>query len=568
MPPPLGLVYLSVDDLVAAAGGDPWTLNDEVQSGDPAQINAQADAFHVAAGSATDVESDFKNAKRRFEQGWTSNGSEHPINASDEVTRATEQLHLQKPQLAKIALDLENVAIALAAAKRTSDADIAALDRQLHQIDDAMRHASENNQDTDTIRDEAVTAVRKTLADVQEARKGYVAAMTTAKPSLDAATGPQLIGPGGDAPAMIGPFAVPPEVAAAAAARGYHPTVNIAAGGTLADLLGVEAGDTGPHQSQPGKPQFDPNSSTGKDAISSLRRILTDSGKSPAEVDAIVSAAAAAAQKPLPAYAPPTREPGPKPGMADGFRDAWWGTEDAIHRLTGQEGGDAFRQTWTEMGKGLLNTAQHPIDTVADSIKRAIDNPAYYAGQKVFDLSAAAATAPFGGEGAAIRAGLPAELLTEGGAPASVLRGWHPTGGMSGGEFESQFGTPSSRVWPSNDGFPGGYSPQPAHLPEGTIIDRFGSAYGRYLAPDGTPFADRALTPESAGSDYNRYMVTGKALPPGWQIVEGPVEPWFGQNPSPGATQYMIQGPDGVKVSVRELIDRGILDEYGPPIGR
>jgi hypothetical protein len=69
-------------------------------------------------------------------------------------------------------------------------------------------------------------------------------------------------------------------------------------------------------------------------------------------------------------------------------------------------------------------------------------------------------------------------------------------------------------------------------------------------------------------------MVTGKPLPPGWQVVEGPVEPWYGQTPSPGTLQYMIVGPDmivgpeGVKVSVKELVDRGILDEYGPPLGR
>ncbi|WP_370653005.1 hypothetical protein [Mycobacterium sp. 20KCMC460] len=33
------------------------------------------------------------------------------------------------------------------------------------------------------------------------------------------------------------------------------------------------------------------------------------------------------------------------------------------------------------------------------------------------------------------------------------------------------------------------------------IIDRSGSEWGRYLAPDGTPYADRA-PPESVGADY------------------------------------------------------------------
>lgn len=82
MPPPLGLINLSVDDLTSAAGGDPWKLNDELQAGDPGAINAHADALHAAAGSTTEAESDFQAAKQRFEKGWRHNGSENPINES------------------------------------------------------------------------------------------------------------------------------------------------------------------------------------------------------------------------------------------------------------------------------------------------------------------------------------------------------------------------------------------------------------------------------------------------------------------------------------------------------
>ncbi|MGB8407502.1 MAG: hypothetical protein WCE30_25905 [Mycobacterium sp.] len=200
MPPPLGLVNLSTADLIAAAGGDPWKLNDELQTGDPGAINAQADAFHTAAGSATEVEDDFKSAKQRFEKGWRHNGSENPINESAEVTRATDQLHLQKPQLAKIALDLENIATALSTAKNTCDADISALDTFLHGIDDAIGNAKANNQDTKEFHDVAVAAVRTSLGDVQTGRNGYIAAMAAAKPSLDTAAGQQVIGPAGQGP--------------------------------------------------------------------------------------------------------------------------------------------------------------------------------------------------------------------------------------------------------------------------------------------------------------------------------------------------------------------------------
>lgn len=271
----------------------------------------------------------------------------------------------------------------------------------------------------------------------------------------------------------------------------------------------------------------------------------------------------------MPNYVPPEPKPVSPPGFGDGFADRWSATEQGIKDLIGQGGPGApgVLKSWEQMLKGTLETVQNPS---GGEIKGALDSPsaAYYLGGKTSDAAVALPGLLFGGEGAVVEAGLPAETVTEGGAPLAVVQGWEPNGGMPWDEFESQFGTPQSRNYPLNDGFPSGFVPQPAHLPEGAIIDRFGSEYGRYLAPDGTPFADRALAPESVGGDYNRYIVTGKPLPPGWHVVEGPVQPWFGQTPSPGALQYMIVGPDGVKVSVKELVDRGILDEYGPRLGR
>lgn len=204
MPPPIGLVNLSIGDLIGAAGGDPWKMNDELQTGDPGAINAQADAFHAAAGSATEVEDDFKSAKQRFEKGWRHNGSENPINESAEVTRITDTLHLQKPQLGKIALDLERVAGSLATAQSTCDAEIASLDRFLHGIDDAIGAAKTHNQDVKALHDAAVNAVGAALGTVRSSREKYVAAVVAAKPSLDSVTAPPLIGPGINGPVLPG----------------------------------------------------------------------------------------------------------------------------------------------------------------------------------------------------------------------------------------------------------------------------------------------------------------------------------------------------------------------------
>lgn len=258
------------------------------------------------------------------------------------------------------------------------------------------------------------------------------------------------------------------------------------------------------------------------------------------------------------------------PGFAEGFADRWHATEQLMRNLfgTGEPGDPGVVKSWAGLAEGVAEAAvTPPVAGIARDFLES-PNPAYFAGGAAADAALTAPSLLFGGEGAMVRAGLPAEIVTDGGAPLSVLRGWDPAGGLSWQDFEARFGVPESRIWPGNDGFPPTYVPQPAHLPEGTIIDRFGSPFGQYLAPDGTPFADRALMPESAGSAYNRYMVTGEPLPPGWRIVEGPVEPWFGQTPSPGARQYMILAPEGVRPTVSELVRLGILDGYGPPLGR
>lgn len=221
MPPTLGLVNLSVGDLIAAAGGDPWQINDGLQAGDAGAINAQADAFHVAAGSATEIEGDFQSAKQRFEKGWRHNGAEHPINESPEVAHATTVLKLQKPQLAKITLDLETVAAALATAQRTSDTHIAALDAFLHGIDDEIGTAKAANQDTQALHDAAVAAVRTTLGDVQDSRDGYVATMTSAKSSMATVTAGAPQGADG------GAGATPPAAA-------DHPSTMTVTGGDVA----------------------------------------------------------------------------------------------------------------------------------------------------------------------------------------------------------------------------------------------------------------------------------------------------------------------------------------------
>lgn len=335
-----------------------------------------------------------------------------------------------------------------------------------------------------------------------------------------------------------------------------------------------------PGAARPTLPQPSPQELEAAKSI--IREALRQEGVPPEQIEQRLNAVVAQAQ----AWGyghhnltpqPQSRGPAPPgPGFAEAFGDRWRANERMIHNLLGVGGpGDpGVLQSWAGLAKGLAQQFSDPLGMPAAAIRNEVTgfldspSPAYYAGGHAADAAMTAPTLLFGGEGAMVRAGLPAEIVTEGGAPLAVLRGWDPVGGLSWHDFETQFGIPGARPWPPNDGFPPGYVPQPAHLPEGTIIDRFGSPFGQYLAPDGTPFADRALMPESVGGNYNRYMVTSEPLPPGWRIVEGPVAPWFGQTPSPSARQYMILAPDGVRPTVDELVRLGILDNYGPPLGR
>lgn len=97
-----------------------------------------------------------------------------------------------------------------------------------------------------------------------------------------------------------------------------------------------------------------------------------------------------------------------------------------------------------------------------------------------------------------------------------------------------------------------------ARLPEGTVIGRFGYPGGGYLAPEGTPFAELALPPDSAVKPYFQYVVNDPSrLPPGWHIEQSEVAPWFHQ--PGGGQQYRIINELGETGDVAELVRWGYL---------
>ncbi|GAB4596822.1 hypothetical protein MOKP4_31400 [Mycobacterium avium subsp. hominissuis] len=112
------LKWLSVAELIAEAGGDPWAINQSLQAGSPSQISSLAEAFHGAGRHTAEADHAFEQARKRFDAAWNHQNGDHPINDSAEVQRLVKSLGAQSEQLPKIGTDLENIAAALAEAQK------------------------------------------------------------------------------------------------------------------------------------------------------------------------------------------------------------------------------------------------------------------------------------------------------------------------------------------------------------------------------------------------------------------------------------------------------------------
>ncbi len=181
------LRYISLLRLIAEAGGDPWAIDNSLQSGRPAQISDLAQAFHDAGRCTTEASTAFAEARRRFEASWNRENGDHPINDSAEVQRATQSLGVQAAQLPKIGVELENIAAALAEAQRTSAGLISTLEARLQQIDNELGDAldlEKNGHLTEAekhiidehitgLESQAITDTKSTLGQLQSIRAGY-----------------------------------------------------------------------------------------------------------------------------------------------------------------------------------------------------------------------------------------------------------------------------------------------------------------------------------------------------------------------------------------------------------
>ncbi|MGV0646328.1 glycohydrolase toxin TNT-related protein [Mycolicibacterium sp. XJ2546] len=322
------------------------------------------------------------------------------------------------------------------------------------------------------------------------------------------------------------------------------------------------------------------------------RQTMLRSGVPPDQVEQRLDAVVAAAQKPLPTTKPAERDAVPKPGFAEGFADGWFNTEDGIKDLIGANGWEDLKGAWSDMAKGAWEHVTNPVDTLTEEVEHATKYPGHFLGEVAGEAAITAPGAMFGGEAAlAARAAVPdnvvdmpsgtgtvdhptplADAPSHHGTHASIPDGPPPPLPLESPLFDGYDPVPPGPEFTRPDGsliypddslpskpyaIPGTVVPD-AQLSAGTELGRFGYPGGTYLAPEGTPFAELSLPPDSAAKPYYRYVVDDPtALPPGWRIEQSQAAPWFHQ--PGGGTQYRIIAPDGVTPSVQTLVNWGFL---------
>lgn|GEM_PF-2318104 len=171
------LAHLSIGTLIAAAGGDPWHLDDTIQAGDPGEIDKLAQVFHSARANTAEADAAFLKARQRFENSWNRQTGAHPINDSAEVQSVVANVKDQIGQLDQIAADLEAVAASLAETQRFSALDLQIADSQLQVTDAFMGQAQAAGQDTSAIEKAAEGITKQTLDEITALQNGYKAAL-------------------------------------------------------------------------------------------------------------------------------------------------------------------------------------------------------------------------------------------------------------------------------------------------------------------------------------------------------------------------------------------------------
>jgi Tuberculosis necrotizing toxin len=144
---------------------------------------------------------------------------------------------------------------------------------------------------------------------------------------------------------------------------------------------------------------------------------------------------------------------------------------------------------------------------------------------------------------------LPAPIVSEVGTQVIL---YQRTGAEPAQQFLTEYYDPAANGgkggwrYPPSNGYVIDSHGQPVEaphtLPVGHLIDRYGSEFGAFLAPQGTPYAERSIPPQSLDTsdpaytcNYHRYRVIKE-----FTVEAGPIAPWFKQRG--GGEQYQVDG--------------------------
>ena len=158
------------------------------------------------------------------------------------------------------------------------------------------------------------------------------------------------------------------------------------------------------------------------------------------------------------------------------------------------------------------------------------------------------------------------------GAVGFQLIGYQRTGFESPAAFLAEYRNSAGWIYPPDNGYvvvDGNPIEWTQTLVPGQDIDRYGSVYGSFLAPAGTPYAFRAIPPSSldstppAGCNYHDY----KVLKP-FTVDAGPIAAWFAQ--PGGGLQYQLDGGlisgAPTQLNVLWLLNNGYLKDVTPAV--
>lgn len=146
-----------------------------------------------------------------------------------------------------------------------------------------------------------------------------------------------------------------------------------------------------------------------------LRQVMLNDDVPAGQIDSQVSAVVggahqlntAIARGQLPAVPQPPPTPQPAPGFADGFRDTWNGSVQAVNNLLGLGGPKepGILESWGSAAQGLNQTITNPVGSVVEQFNNA-PSAAYFFGQNAAQIAQQAPLAMLGPETLAVRAPL------------------------------------------------------------------------------------------------------------------------------------------------------------------